>query len=76
MFFTRGLVQLKQYCVRVKPNKKFQVPFKRWQIVRGDQVQVRAGNDKGKVGKVLRVFRKANSVVVQGVNMRLKTFSK
>ena len=75
MFFLQGMTQLRWHVMRVKPNKKFQVTFKRWQIVKGDEVQIRAGNDRGKVGKVMRVFRKSNAVTVSGINMRLKHFS-
>jgi large subunit ribosomal protein L24 len=57
---------------RVKPNKKLQVPFKRWNIVKGDQVIVRSGRSKGTVGKVLTVYRKANKVKVDGVNIKIK----
>lgn len=35
----------------------------------GDTVVVIAGKDKGKKGKVLRVFPKENRVIVEGVNM-------
>ena len=35
----------------------------------GDVVQVVAGDDRGKRGKVLRVLRDKNKVVVQGVNL-------
>jgi large subunit ribosomal protein L24 len=38
-------------------------------IKKGDQVQVIAGKDRGKKGKVLRVDRKAGRVVVEHVNM-------
>ena len=38
-------------------------------IKKGDQVQVLAGRDKGKRGKVLRVDRKVGRVVVEHVNM-------
>ncbi|MCF7803234.1 MAG: 50S ribosomal protein L24 [Candidatus Marinimicrobia bacterium] len=37
-------------------------------IKRGDQVEVIAGNDKGKQGKVLKVFPKKNRVIVEGIN--------
>jgi len=36
--------------LKAKPNKKPQVTFKTWKIVRGDIIKVRAGNDKGKIG--------------------------
>ena len=41
-------------------------------IVKGDQVIVTSGNDKGVVGEVLRVLIDDNRVVVQGVNIRAK----
>ena len=68
--------QLRYFFLKVKVNKKYPVTFKRWQIVRGDVVKVRAGNDRGKIGKVIRVFRRYNQVVVKGVNLRLKHRSK
>jgi len=37
-------------------------------IKKGDTVQVISGNDKGKTGKVLRVFPKSNRVIVEGIN--------
>lgn len=42
---------------------------KSFRIKKGDQVQVIAGKDKGKKGKVLRVDRKAARVVVEHANM-------
>ncbi len=36
-------------------------------IKKGDKVKVIAGNDKGKIGKVLRVFKKKNTVIVENV---------
>jgi large subunit ribosomal protein L24 len=41
----------------------------RLKIKQGDQVQVIAGKDRGKKGKVLRVERKTARVVVEHVNM-------
>lgn len=52
--------------------KKPQTPFKRWKITKGDMVEVNSGKDKGKIGEVLRVKRKKNQVVVDGVNIKLK----
>lgn len=40
-------------------------------IRRGDIVEVITGIDKGKRGKVLRVFPKENRVIVEGVNVRI-----
>jgi large subunit ribosomal protein L24 len=38
----------------------------------GDTVVIISGKDKGKKGKVLKVFPKANRVIVEGVNMLTK----
>lgn len=61
--------------MKVKPNRALPVTFKKWQIVKGDTVKVRSGSDKGKIGKVIKVFRKMNAVIVAGVNLRLRRFS-
>ena len=41
-------------------------------IVKGDQVVVISGKDKGKKGKVQKVVPSANRVIVEGVNMITK----
>lgn len=69
------LMNIRNHAFRVKPNKKPQVPFKNWQIVKGDEVQVRSGKDKGKTGKVTKVYRKSNAVVVEGLNLHYYKFS-
>ena len=38
-------------------------------IIKGDTVQVITGNDKGKTGRVIKVFLNKERVVVEGVNM-------
>ncbi len=38
-------------------------------VKKGDSVIVIAGKDKGKKGKILKVFPKGNRVVVEGVNI-------
>jgi len=38
-------------------------------VSRGDTVRVMRGEDKGKEGKVLRVFRKTGRVTVEGINI-------
>jgi large subunit ribosomal protein L24 len=38
-------------------------------ITKGDTVRVMRGNDKGKEGKILRVYPKTGRVVVEGVNI-------
>ncbi|MBI1999248.1 MAG: 50S ribosomal protein L24 [Parcubacteria group bacterium] len=41
-------------------------------IKKGDSVIIRSGKDKGKKGAVLRVLRREEMVVVEGVNMKKK----
>ena len=45
---------------------------KKLHVRKGDMVRVIAGNEKGKEGKILRVFRDKERVIVEGVNMRIK----
>lgn len=37
-------------------------------IIKGDSVKVVAGKDKGKIGKVMKVYSKDNKVLVENVN--------
>ncbi len=62
--------------LQAKPNKKPQVAFKKWTIVRGDVVKIIAGKDRTKIGKVTRVWRKNNQITVKGVNIKIKRVSK
>jgi large subunit ribosomal protein L24 len=39
-------------------------------ITKNDNVTIIAGNDRGKTGKVLKVFPKKNRVIVEGINIR------
>lgn len=41
-------------------------------IKKGDTIQVIKGDDKGKKGKVLRVFLKERRVIVEGLNLMKK----
>ncbi len=41
-------------------------------IKKGDQVQIIAGKDKGKKGKVLRTLPSMEKIVVEGLNMMKK----
>ena len=38
-------------------------------VAKGDTVRVMRGEDRGKEGKILRVYRKTGRVVVEGVNI-------
>jgi large subunit ribosomal protein L24 len=42
---------------------------RKFKVRKGDRVAVITGREKGKTGEVLRVLRKDERVVVQGVNM-------
>ena len=42
---------------------------KKFRIKKGDRVMVITGRDRGRQGEVLRVLRKEDRLVVQGVNM-------
>jgi large subunit ribosomal protein L24 len=44
-------------------------PRRGLKIRSGDQVQVRAGKDRGKTGRVLRVEPRSEKVFVEGLNM-------
>lgn len=52
-------------------NKKIPEPIKKWNIKKGDTVQVLAGKDKGKQGKVVVVDRNFNRVYVQGLHTHM-----
>ncbi len=41
----------------------------RWRIKRGDLVMVIAGREKGKTGRVKKVYRDKNKVVIEGLNI-------
>ncbi len=41
-------------------------------IKKGDNVKIISGKDRGKSGKVLGIFPKSNSLVVEGINIRKK----
>lgn len=41
-------------------------------IRKGDKVKVIAGKDRGKTGKVLRVYPERNKVSVEGINLLIK----
>lgn len=45
-------------------------------VKKNDEVLVIAGNDRGKTGRVLKVLPKADRVLVEGVNIRVKHLRK
>lgn len=42
----------------------------------GDQVIILCGKDKGKKGKIMRVMKKTNKIVVEKVNIRVRHIKK
>mmetsp|Transcript_36743 Transcript_36743/g.46846 ORF Transcript_36743/g.46846 Transcript_36743/m.46846 type:complete len:189 (+) Transcript_36743:161-727(+) len=52
------------------PKKKPIELIKKWRILRGDRVAVIAGPERGKQGVVSKVFRKDNTLIVEGVNLK------
>lgn len=69
-------LQLKNYVMRALLNplrsKNRIEPIGRWNIVVGDTVQLNTGRDKGKSGKVKKVLRSRNRLVVEGLNLKRK----
>lgn len=49
--------------------KKIQLKIKKSNIHKEDNVKILLGKDRGKTGKVLRVWTKENKVLVEGINM-------
>jgi large subunit ribosomal protein L24 len=60
----KPLVYKKARRVRHQPPVRM-----RLHVTKGDTVQVISGDEKGKRGKVLRVFPKTGRVTIQGVNI-------
>ena len=60
----KPLVYKKARRVRHQAPKRM-----RFNITKGDTVQVISGDDKGKRGKVLQVFPKTGRIKIQGVNL-------
>nr|YP_010336365.1 ribosomal protein L24 [Goniotrichopsis reniformis]UNJ14771.1 ribosomal protein L24 [Goniotrichopsis reniformis] len=38
----------------------------------GDTVKVITGKDKGKIGKIITIFFKTSSVIIEGINLKTK----
>ncbi len=45
----------------------------KYKVKKGDQVQIMAGKDSGKTGRVLKIKRDSGRVVVEGLNMVKKS---
>jgi transcription antitermination factor NusG len=66
---TRWGRQLNRKLLRPKFAPKNVWETNRWNIVRGDLVEVINGPCTGQRGKVMAVLRKDNRIIVDGVNM-------
>lgn len=58
----------KKAAPKIRLLKKTRIKTKDWQIVKGDFVQILAGKDKGKQGKIIKVTRQKDWVYVEGLN--------
>lgn len=47
-----------------------------WSVLKGDTVEILAGKDKGKQGRVNQVFRHRNWVILQGLNTHFRYVGK
>lgn len=45
-------------------------------LKKDDTVIIIAGKDKGKTGKIMRIFKKTNKIIVEKINMRKKHIKK
>jgi len=54
-----------------KAKRVRQKPVTRWKLhlTKGDTVQVISGDEKGKRGKILRVYPKTGRITIEGVNV-------
>nr|YP_009511507.1 ribosomal protein L24 [Gracilariopsis mclachlanii]AXI97384.1 ribosomal protein L24 [Gracilariopsis mclachlanii] len=52
----------------MKKNKKQQ----KMHVKTGETVQVISGNDKGKIGKIIRILKKSSKIIVENINIRTK----
>lgn len=46
-----------------------------WRILKGDMVELIKGDERGKQGKILKVFRKRNKVIIEGINIRTLVYT-
>jgi large subunit ribosomal protein L24 len=54
---------------RSRKRHAINVERERIHVVKGDTVKVVRGDDKGKTGKVLRIYAKTGRVTIEGVNI-------
>jgi large subunit ribosomal protein L24 len=63
----KPLVYKKRRRLRSQPKPRIKL-----HVTKGDTVQVLSGDDKGKRGKVLRVYPKTGRITIEGVNIITK----
>lgn len=66
MSVNTGSIIRKKLMGKSLPEKDI---IKKWKIFTGDTVEVMRGKDKKKQGKVIKVLRKKNKLVVKGINV-------
>jgi large subunit ribosomal protein L24 len=50
--------------------------MKNFHIKIGDYIKVITGNNKGKIGKIIGILKKKNSVFVEGINKKIRNVPK
>jgi large subunit ribosomal protein L24 len=65
----RILTHRKTAGERSRKRHAINVERERIHVLKGDTVKVVRGDDKGKTGKVLRVFSKTGRITIEGVNI-------
>ncbi|PIA14501.1 ribosomal protein L24 [Coemansia reversa NRRL 1564] len=76
MRFHRSI--LKNVNSRVQTIEKVlpkRLQLKKWNIIKGDEVMIVSGKDRGKTGTITEVSRKTNSVFVRGLKLVARTIS-
>jgi transcription antitermination factor NusG len=59
-----------QTAMTRRVKKKLPPPISgAWKVVRGDKVEIVSGKEKGKRGTVLKIYRKEQRVLVEGLNL-------
>lgn len=62
--------KLRKDLLSPRNKKKAELDIsQRWNIVKGDFVEVTQGPQKGQRGKVLAIIRKNSRAIIEGVNM-------
>ncbi len=67
--FTNWGRKLGRSLLKLKKTPKNTFETNRWNIVKGDMVEVVQGPQTGQRGKVLDVLRDANRIIIDGVNL-------